>query len=42
MNTYGGVEVQSHAFLTLAQDGVEWPASRPDRFTSGESDPGTR
>jgi hypothetical protein len=29
-------------FLALALDGGEWPFSRPDRFTPGERDPGTR
>jgi hypothetical protein len=29
MKMYGGVEVQIHAFLTLALDENEWPASRP-------------
>jgi hypothetical protein len=28
-------------FLTSALDGGEWSASRPDRFTSEERDPGT-
>jgi hypothetical protein len=28
-------------FLTSALDGVEWPASRPRRFTSGETAPST-
>jgi hypothetical protein len=27
--------------LTSAVDGGEWPASRPDRFTSRERAPGT-
>jgi hypothetical protein len=30
---YGGMEVWFHEFLTLALDGGEWSASRPDRFT---------
>jgi hypothetical protein len=34
MKAYGGVEVQLHAFLTLALDGGERLASRPDRFNS--------
>jgi hypothetical protein len=36
MKTYGLVEVQLHAFLTLALDGGEWSASRPSSFTSSE------
>jgi len=32
----GGVEVQLHAFLTLAIDGGEWSASCPSCFTYGE------
>jgi hypothetical protein len=35
MNTYGGVKVQPHAFLTSARDGDEWSASRSGRFTPG-------
>jgi len=35
----GGVTVQTHGFLYLALDGGEWSASRPDRFTPGESHP---
>jgi hypothetical protein len=35
------MEVQIHAFLTSALDGGEWSASRPGRFTSGETNPGT-
>jgi len=31
-----GAEVQLHAFLTSAQDGGVWSASRHSRFTSGE------
>jgi hypothetical protein len=33
MKTYGGVDVWVRAFLTSAQDGSEWSASRPGRFT---------
>jgi len=32
------VEVQLHAFLTLALVGGEWPASRSGRFTPEERD----
>jgi len=35
MKTYGGVELQIHAFITSALDGGEWSASRPGRFTPG-------
>jgi hypothetical protein len=41
MKTYWGVELWPHTFLTSALDGSEWSASRPDRFTPGERDPGT-
>jgi len=41
MKTYGGVEIQLHAFLTSALDGGEWSASRPGHFTPGETAPGT-
>jgi hypothetical protein len=33
--TYGGVEVEFHAFLTSALGGSQWSASRPGRFTPG-------
>jgi len=33
MKTYGGVEVQLHAFVTSELDGGEWSASRFGRFT---------
>jgi len=36
MNTYGGVEVQLHAFLNSVQDGSDWSVSRPGRFLPGE------
>jgi hypothetical protein len=36
MKSYGGVEMQLHAFLTLVLDGGEWSASRPGRFTRRE------
>jgi hypothetical protein len=36
MKTYGGVEVQRHAFLTPSLDGGEWSASCPCRFSTGE------
>jgi hypothetical protein len=36
MNTYWGVELQLHAFVTSVLDGGEWSASRP-----GERAPGT-
>jgi hypothetical protein len=35
MNTYRGMEVKLHAFLTSAIDGGELSASRPGRFTPG-------
>jgi hypothetical protein len=35
------VEVQFHAFLTLALYGVEWPTSCADCFTLSEGAPGT-
>jgi hypothetical protein len=39
MKTYGGVEVQLHAFLTSALDGGEWLASRPGRYIPVVTDP---
>jgi hypothetical protein len=36
-----GVAVQIHIFLNPALAGGEWSASRPGRFTPGESGPGT-
>jgi hypothetical protein len=41
MKTYGGVNVQFHAFLTSALDVGEWPSSRPGHFTPEERVPGT-
>jgi hypothetical protein len=38
---YGGVDVKTHVFLTLALVGGEWSASRPGRFTLGERASGT-
>jgi hypothetical protein len=35
------VEVYLNAFLTTALDGGEWLASRPSRFYTGETAPGT-
>lgn len=32
-----GLKVQFHAFLNSELDGDEWSASRPGRFTLGES-----
>jgi len=40
MKTYGGVDVQTYAFLTSALDEGKWSASRPGRFTSVERDRG--
>jgi hypothetical protein len=41
MKAYWGVGIQLHAFLTSIQDGGEWSASRPGRFTPRERAPGT-
>jgi len=41
MNTYWGVEIWFHAFLTSAPDGGEWSASRTGRLTLGERTLGT-
>jgi hypothetical protein len=41
MKAYGGVDVQTHIFLTSALDECEWSASRPCRFTLGERAPST-
>jgi hypothetical protein len=35
MKTYGGVDVETHVFLTLALVGGEWSGSLPGRFTPG-------
>jgi hypothetical protein len=40
MKTYGGSGGIALPFLTLAIDGGEWSASRPDRFTPRERAPG--
>jgi hypothetical protein len=37
MKAYEGVDVQIHVFLNLELVGGEWSASRPARFTPGES-----
>jgi hypothetical protein len=36
MKANGGVDVYSHDLFTSALDGVEWSASRSDRFTPAE------
>jgi hypothetical protein len=41
MKTHGGAEVQLHAFLISTLHKSEWPASRPDLFTSEEIRPDT-
>jgi hypothetical protein len=41
MMAYGGVDVQTHVFLTSALVGGEWSASCPGRFTFRERAPGT-
>jgi hypothetical protein len=41
METYWGVEVYLHAFLTSELDGGEWSDSRPGRFIPRERTPGT-
>jgi hypothetical protein len=41
MKTYGGVEVQPHAFLTSTLDGDEWSASRLGCFIPRERGPST-
>jgi hypothetical protein len=39
VETYGGVEVQRHTFLTSAVGGGEWLASSPDHFNPEERSP---
>jgi hypothetical protein len=39
MKTYGGVDVSVHVFLASTLVGGEWSASRPFRFTPGETIP---
>jgi hypothetical protein len=39
MNTYVGMEVQFHAFLTSALNGVELSVSQPGSFTSEKKAP---
>jgi hypothetical protein len=41
MKAYGGVDVVTHVFLTLALVGGEWSASRLCRFTPRERAHGT-
>jgi hypothetical protein len=41
MKAYEGVDVYIHIFLTSTLGGGEWSASRPCRFSSGETAPGT-
>jgi hypothetical protein len=41
MKAYGGVDVQTHIFLTSALSGSEWSASRPSKFTPSERAPVT-
>jgi hypothetical protein len=41
MKAYGGMDIYTHVFLTSAQVGGEWSASRPSRFTPGIRAPGT-
>jgi len=41
MKAYWGVEVQRQAFLTSTLERGEWSASRPGRFTPGETAAGT-
>jgi hypothetical protein len=36
MKAYGGVDVQTHVFLTSGLDGGEWSLLRPGRFSPGE------
>jgi hypothetical protein len=39
MKTYGGVDVYTRVFLTLALVGGEWSASHPDLLTLVERAP---
>jgi hypothetical protein len=39
MKTYWEVEVERHAFWTLAVEGGEWSGSSPGRFTPRERAP---
>jgi hypothetical protein len=41
MKVHGGIDVQSHIFLTSALVGGEWSASRRGGFNPEESAPGT-
>jgi hypothetical protein len=41
MKAYGGMDVETHVFLTSALVGGEWSASRPGWFTPEEGAPGT-
>jgi hypothetical protein len=41
MKAYGGMNLQTHVFLTSVLVGGERSASHPGRFTPGESGPGT-
>jgi hypothetical protein len=40
MKEYGKVESQPHEFFTSALNEIAGPASRPGRFTPGETSPG--
>jgi hypothetical protein len=40
VKTYGGMEVEFHAFLTSELDGGEWSASSHGRFTPGTQEAG--
>jgi hypothetical protein len=41
MKTYGGMNVQTHIFLTSALVGLKWSASRSGRLNPGERAPDT-
>jgi hypothetical protein len=41
MKAYAGVDVQIRIFFTSTLGGGEWSASRPGRFTPGETPSGT-